>query len=207
MKKAPETAETGNTPQPWAALDLGSNSFHLLIAQPAGGSFFVVERLKEKVQLLGGFSDGLIQPQAASRGLDCLARFAQRLKPIPSERILAMGTCALREADNAAEFIRAAAEVLPAPVRVIDGEREAQLVYTAVDHHLDGPGTPRLVIDIGGGSTEFAWGATDMPTGAASVTLGCVSLRNQFFDGEADVAVACVCVCTHTYHHTTTLPE
>ncbi len=160
------------------------------MVRPSGGSFVVIERLKEKVQLLSGFSDGRIQPPAAARGLECLARFAQRLKPIPPERILAMGTCALREADNAADFIGAAANVLPVPVRVIDGEREAQLVYAAVDHHLDGPGSARLVIDIGGGSTEFAWGSSASPDGAVSATLGCVSSRNRFFDGAADFAAA-----------------
>ncbi len=189
MKNLPETRDLSQA-EPWAALDLGSNSFHLLVVRPSGGSFFVIERLKEKVQLLSGFSDGRIQPQAAARGLDCLARFAQRLRPIPPDRILVMGTCALREADNAADFIAAAANVLPVPVRVIDGGREAELVYTAVDHHLDRPGAARLVIDIGGGSTEFAWGDAARADGAASATLGCVSSRNRFFDGATDFAAA-----------------
>ena len=89
----------------WAALDLGSNSFHLLLAQPSGASFIVRERLKEKVQLLSGFRDGRIAADAQARGLACLARFAQRLRPLPLDRILVMGTFALRQADNALSLI------------------------------------------------------------------------------------------------------
>ncbi len=172
----------------WAAIDLGSNSFHLLLARPSGASFVLVERLKEKVQLLGGFSDGRIQEAAIRRGLECLARFAQQLRPVPAAQIRVMGTCALREADNAEVFIDAANALLPAPVEVISGAREAELIYTAINHHLDNPDLARLTIDIGGGSTEFAWGDGARPGAADSLSLGCVSLTNRFFAPGGDVS-------------------
>ncbi len=172
----------------WAAIDLGSNSFHLLLARPSGASFVAVERLKEKVQLLGGFSDGRIQDAAARRGLECLARFAQQLRPLPATQVKVMGTCALREAVNADAFIDAANKLLPRPVEVISGAREAELIYAAVNHHLDHPELPRLTIDIGGGSTEFAWGDGDRPRAADSVSLGCVSVSNRFFTAGGDVS-------------------
>jgi exopolyphosphatase/guanosine-5'-triphosphate,3'-diphosphate pyrophosphatase len=171
------TAASGS----WAALDLGSNSFHLLLVEPVGGSFITRERLKEKVQLLAGFRDGQIAAGAQARGLACLARFAQRLKPLPAERLLVMGTFALRQADNALSFARAAEQVLNAPVQVISGEYEAQLIYAAVAHQL-GPGTAsRLVMDIGGGSTEIAVGSGASAELTLSVNIGCVAFKDQFF--------------------------
>lgn len=171
-----------------AAIDLGSNSFHLLLVRQVGASFVVVERLKEKVQLLGGFVGGRITDAAMQRGLACLARFAQRLQAVPPDRLSMVGTCALRNASNAQDFVAAAAKVLPAPVQIIDGESEAQLIFTGVSHHLGERGQPRLVIDIGGGSTEFACGlgggADWQAEHCVSVDVGCVALTDQFFGGE-----------------------
>jgi len=135
------SATTVSTPtpprqQPWAALDLGSNSFHLLLAVPRGASFVTLERLKEKVQLLAGFEDGRIAPEAQARGLACLRRFAQRLTPVPLAQVVVMGTFALREASNAATFAASAEQILQVPVQVISGAYEAQLIYAAVAHHI-----------------------------------------------------------------------
>jgi len=163
----------------WAVLDLGSNSFHLLLARRSGASFVVQERLKEKVQLLSGFSGGQIQADAQRRGLECLRRFAQRLRQLHPSQIRAVGTCALREAENAGQFIEAARSVLGAPVEIIDGEYEARLIYGAVAHEV-GAGK-RLVIDIGGGSTELAIGVGPGVQHAESVTVGCVAFKDQFF--------------------------
>jgi exopolyphosphatase/guanosine-5'-triphosphate,3'-diphosphate pyrophosphatase len=177
-----KTTPSYHAESPWAALDLGSNSFHLLLARPVGASFVIVERLKEKVQLLAGFNAGRIQLEAEQRGLGCLARFAQRLSSVDPARIKVMGTYALRQADNAAEFTAAAQRVLGVPVDVIDGEYEARLIYTAVAHQASHDTDPRLVIDIGGGSTEFAVG-TGMDVGAAeSVNIGCVSCKDLHFN-------------------------
>ena len=183
----PDSSALQQRPDYWAALDLGSNSFHLLLVRRAGASFVVVERLKEKVQLLGGFADGRMTDAATQRGLQCLARFSQRLQGIGSHQICAMGTCALRQADNADAFVLAAQQVLSAPVQVISGEEEARLIYAAVAHHLGRPEVPRLVIDIGGGSTELALdrAASLSSTQPASVNLGCVALKDRFFvDGR-----------------------
>lgn len=165
----------------WAALDLGSNSFHLLIARRAGASFVVEERLKEKVQLLAGFADGCIQADAQQRGLDCLARFAQRLSPLDRTRVWVKGTYALREADNAAEFTQAAERVLQVPLEVISGELEARLIYGAVAHQFGREASPRLVIDIGGGSTEFAFGRGYTAEATVSVPVGCVAFKDLHF--------------------------
>lgn len=165
----------------WAALDLGSNSFHLLLAQPLGASFIVRERLKEKVQLLAGFFDGHIAADAQARGLGCLARFAQRLRPLPVDRILVMGTFALRQAENAAAFTRVAQDILGVPVQIISGEYEAQLIYTAVAHQMGRGAGPRLAIDIGGGSTEFAVGTGPAADHSLSINMGCVAYKDQFF--------------------------
>lgn len=186
------SAETGRSYG--AAIDLGSNSFHLLLVRQVGASFVVVERLKEKVQLLGGFVDGRITDAAMQRGLACLTRFAQRLQAVSPDRLSMVGTCALRNANNAQEFVAAAAKVLPAPLQIIDGETEAQLIFTGVSHHLGRRGQPRLVIDIGGGSTEFAYG----PVGGAdwraehcvSIDVGCVAITDLFFGGDHDQAAA-----------------
>jgi exopolyphosphatase/guanosine-5'-triphosphate,3'-diphosphate pyrophosphatase len=163
----------------WAALDLGSNSFHLLLARRSGASFVVQERLKEKVQLLSGFAHGQIQADAQSRGLACLQRFAQRLRPLRPEQIRAVGTCALREAHNAQQFAAAAERVLGAPLEIIDGGYEARLIYGAVAHEV-GAGK-RLVIDIGGGSTELALGDGRHVQHAESINVGCVAFKDQFF--------------------------
>lgn len=163
---------------PFAVLDLGSNSFHLLLVEPEGEEFVVVERLKEKVQLLAGFKDGEIQADAMQRGSDCLARFAQRLRPVRAENIRVIGTCALREATNQEVFTRRAESILGRPVEVVPGTEEARLVYLGVAHHVP-LSASQLVIDIGGGSTEFGWGGGVDAAFTESVYLGCVALTEQ----------------------------
>lgn len=165
----------------WAALDLGSNSFHLLIVQPQGASFIVHERLKEKVQLLGGFKDDRLAEDAQQRGLACLRRFAQRLAAIPAERLVVKGTYALRRALDTQKFLQAAQQILGVPVEVISGDYEARLIYAAVTHHASTSKAPQLVLDIGGGSTEFAFGFGPNVEAAASVDTGCVAFKDTYF--------------------------
>jgi exopolyphosphatase/guanosine-5'-triphosphate,3'-diphosphate pyrophosphatase len=168
----------------FAALDLGSNSFHLLLVRPEGKGFVVVERLKEKVQLLSGFANGEIRPEAMDRGVACLSRFAQRLRPVAADRIRVVGTCALRQAGNRDAFAARAEQILGCPVDVISGAEEARLVYLGVAHHVPRTGG-RLVIDIGGGSTEFAWGEQVHAAHKVSVDVGCVALTDEHFAGLA----------------------
>jgi exopolyphosphatase / guanosine-5'-triphosphate,3'-diphosphate pyrophosphatase len=184
-----------STGELYAALDLGSNSFHLLLARRFGDSFETVERLKEKVQLLGAFQDGRLDAAAMARGRACLARFAQRLAEVPHARLRMAGTHALRVAVNRAEFAAAAEQIVGVPLEVVSGEDEARLIYLGVAHHAPWQaGERRVVVDIGGGSTEFAWGAASGTTGraeaVASVQCGCVSLTDAYFAAAADQRAA-----------------
>ncbi len=173
-----------------AAVDLGSNSFHLLIGARHGGEFIVLERLKQKVQLLGGFEAGRMRPEAIARGLDCIAGFAQRLAGVPRPNIRVMGTCALRQAHNRAAFTGEAEALLGVPVEIISGDEEARLIDLGVADHLEPPArgsgeVSRLVVDIGGGSTEFALSANGHSHRRLertwSLPLGCVRFTDQYF--------------------------
>ncbi len=168
----------------WAALDLGSNSFHLLLVKPYRGSFEVVERLKEKVQLFADFRSGHLSDAAQVRGRGCLARFAQRLESLPRSHVRMVGTCALRQAQNREGFCREARRLLGVDVDVISGTQEAQLIYLAVVHHLPAGTGRRLVVDIGGGSTELALGSGADVAAALSVDIGCVGMMDQLFSGQ-----------------------
>jgi exopolyphosphatase/guanosine-5'-triphosphate,3'-diphosphate pyrophosphatase len=164
-----------------AALDLGSNSFHLIIARVDRGELVALERLKEKVQLGRGSTDGTMSPAAIQRGLDCVARFAQRLRSVPLERVSIVGTAALRDARNRDSFLEPAERLLRHPIRILTGEEEAELIFLGVSHALAADHSRRLVIDIGGGSTEFCVGGSFDPQQAASVALGCVTLTDRCF--------------------------
>lgn len=159
-----------------AALDLGSNSFHLLIVRRSGASFTVVERLKEKVQLLAGFADGHISSEAMKRGLECLQRFSQRLVGLDPGHVRVSGTYALRAAHNADEFVRQARDILKTDISIISGAQEASLIHRAVDHHVSRMAAEAAVVDIGGGSTEVASESTSV-----SVNIGCVSFKERYF--------------------------
>lgn len=169
-----------STQNQFAALDLGSNSFHLLLVESEGSGFVVVERLKQKVQLLSGFKDGEIQAEAMDRGTACLARFAQRLRPVPIENVRVVGTCALRQATNQRAFTQRAEAILGCPVEVVSGAEEARLIYLGIAHQVP-PANARLVIDIGGGSTEFAFGTGLEAEIKESINVGCVDLSDHHF--------------------------
>lgn len=168
-----------------AAIDLGSNSFHLIIARVEHGELRPVEILAEKVQLGAGLIDGRLSQDAIDRGLDCLARFAQLLGSVEPERIRVVGTNALRVASNRRDFTRPASAILGAPVEVIYGREEARLVYLGAAHSLADDAQSRLVVDIGGGSTEFIVGEKFEPQRLESLQIGCVSYSREFFpDGD-----------------------
>ncbi len=131
-----------------AALDLGSNSFHLIIAKIEHGEMRPIEALAEKVQLGAGLVDGRLSPEAIERGLECLARFAQLLGSVEPERVRAVGTNALRVAKNRHEFTLPAGKILGTPIDVIYGREEARLVYLGVAHTLADDVQSRLVIDV-----------------------------------------------------------
>jgi exopolyphosphatase/guanosine-5'-triphosphate,3'-diphosphate pyrophosphatase len=165
-----------------AAVDLGSNSFHLMIARIEHGEIRPTQALSEKVQLAAGLSGNMLQADAMDRGLDCLSRFAQLLQSVEPERIRVVGTSALRRARNRREFTEAARRILGSPVEVIYGREEARLVYLGVAHTLADDSQSRLVVDIGGGSTEFAIGERFEPRNVESLQLGCVTYSRECFD-------------------------
>jgi exopolyphosphatase/guanosine-5'-triphosphate,3'-diphosphate pyrophosphatase len=169
-----------------AAIDLGSNSFHMVLAKADHGEIRILERLGDKVQLAAGIDEQrLLSEEAMQRGLDCLRRFAQLTASLPEGAVRVVGTNALREARNRGEFIRRAEEILGHPVEVISGREEARLIYLGVSHSIaDTPGK-RLVTDSGGGSTEFIIGQRFEPLLRESLQMGCVSFTQRFFkDGK-----------------------
>ncbi|MEQ8262976.1 Ppx/GppA phosphatase family protein [Pseudohaliea sp.] len=170
-----------------AALDIGSNSFHLIVARYEHGELRPSQVLGEKVQLGAGLQNGRLEPDAIQRGLDCLSRFSQMLQSVEPRRLRVVGTNALRQAKNRREFTEPARAILGAPVEVIYGREEARLVYLGVAHTLADDTAARLVVDIGGGSTEFIVGERFEPRRLESLQMGCVSYTARHFaDGRLD---------------------
>ncbi|MFT7287710.1 MAG: exopolyphosphatase/guanosine-5'-triphosphate,3'-diphosphate pyrophosphatase [Halieaceae bacterium] len=167
-----------------AAIDLGSNSFHLIIARIEQGEIRPTQALSEKVQLAAGLNDGRLSEEAIARGLECLTRFAQMLQSAEPQRIRVVGTNALRRARNRHEFTEPGRRILGAPVEVIYGREEARLVYLGVAHTLADDAQARLVVDIGGGSTEFVIGERFEPRKLESLQMGCVEYARRYFPDQ-----------------------
>ena len=164
-----------------AAVDIGSNSFRLEIGQLHQGRYRRVDYLKETVRLGAGLdANGLLTEEAALRGLACLTRFAQRLKGYTPPQVRAVATQTLREARNRDAFLARAQLVLGHPIEVISGREEARLIYAGVAR-LQPSERPRLVIDIGGRSTEMILGRGRKPLRAESFGVGSVSLSMKYF--------------------------
>ena len=178
----PEPAQA--VPGQLAAVDLGSNSFHLVVAEVAGGHLDVVDRLREPVRLAAGLDDGKrLRRDAIERALACLRRFGQRLRGMTEGAVRAVGTNTLRSARDGEAFRREAERALGHPVEVIAGREEARLIYLGVAHALADNGERRLVIDIGGGSTECIVGTGFTPLHRESLYTGCVGASRRFFPG------------------------
>lgn len=184
IQPTPETPQ--EAPELLAAIDLGSNSFHMVIARVVQGEIRPIEKLGEKVQLASGVDRlGYLNEAAQQRALECLERFAQRISGMPQHTVQIVGTNALREARNAMDFIRKAEQVIGYPIEVISGREEARLIYLGVSHTLADDAGRRLVVDIGGGSTEFIIGERFEARALESMHMGCVSYRDRFFpDGR-----------------------
>lgn len=165
-----------------ASVDLGSNSFHLLLARVVRGGVRVVDRLRDTTRLAGGLGeDGRLDDATQARALATLSVFGQRLRELPQGSVRAVGTSTLRKAVNAAEFLDAARQALGHPIEVVSGREEARLIYVGVAQTLpDGPGR-RLVVDIGGGSTECILGERHEPLLMDSLDMGCVAYTARFF--------------------------
>jgi len=169
-----------------AAIDLGSNSFRLQIARVEGEQLYMLDGLREPVRLAAGLSeDKYLDTAAQQRALATLGRFAERLRGLPPEAVRAVGTNSLRVAKNAADFLPQAEHTLGFPIDVIAGREEARLIYLGVAHGLPPSKDNRLVMDIGGGSTEFIIGNGLNPLKLESLYMGCVSFSARFFpDGK-----------------------
>jgi len=169
-----------------AAVDLGSNSFHLVVARVVDGMPVVVDRLRERVVLAAGLDrQGRLEAAAEARALACLTRFGQRLRGVSPDAVRAVGTNALRQARNASNLLRRGQAALGHPIEVISGQEEARLIYQGVAHDLARDGRPRLVVDIGGGSTECIVGRDLRTLQVDSLFMGCVSWTLRHFpDGR-----------------------
>lgn len=177
------------THKEFAAIDLGSNSFHMIVARIVNGSIQVLSRIKRRVRLAEGLDENRVLDQSAiARGVACLNLFAKRLKGFPVENVKVVGTYTLRRAVNNQDFLVQAAQVFPYPINIISGEEEARLIYSGVSHTQAEQGR-KLVVDIGGGSTEMSIGDGFTVLRAESRHMGCVSFAKRFFEkGELSQA-------------------
>ncbi len=174
------------TPDTVAAVDLGSNSFHMIVARVTDGELQVIDRLREMVRLAAGLTDTKqLAPGGSERALACLERFGQRVRAMAPGTVRAVGTNTLRQIHDGGAFLQAAEAALGHPIEVIAGREEARLVYLGVAHGLAAGTERRLVVDIGGGSTEVIVGEGFTAHERESLYMGCVSMsRAHFADGK-----------------------
>lgn len=177
---------SGDDPQLVAAVDLGSNSFHLLVGrvQPtrAGLQVIPIDSLKEAVRLASGLSaEKRLDASSQARALAALQRFGERLRLFLPQSVRAVATNTFRVAKNGPDFLRTCEAALGFPIEIIAGKEEARLIYNGVAHSLSADGRKRLVIDIGGGSTELIVGVDDQPLTLESVFVGCIRFSHEFF--------------------------
>jgi len=173
----------------FAAIDLGSNAFRLMIGQSVrsrkGFMIQEVKTLREPVRLAEGFDGGALDEMALDRGWQALARFGKKLRGFEAGKVRAVATSAVREADNAQLFLHSAERHLGFRIDVISGHEEAQLVYAGVAHSLPDAQDMRLVVDIGGGSTELILGQGSQPLLTESIAIGSGTLGARYFpDGR-----------------------
>lgn len=169
-------------PEIVAAVDLGSNSFHMIVCSLKDGKLHTIDRLKEMVRLASGLDKrNHLDSDTQKRALECLERFGQRIRNFPPGSVRIVGTNTLRTATNAEQFILKAERALGHPIHIISGIEEARLIYQGVAHSLSSSANTRFVMDIGGGSTEYIIGTEDTPHTKESLNMGCVSVSNLFF--------------------------
>jgi len=169
-----------------AAIDLGSNSFHMVVAEENQGQLVILDRIREMVRLAEGVEEsGELDAKIEQRALDCLSRFGQRIRSLDAQCVSAVGTNTLRRISNSDEFIFQAEQALGFSIEIISGFEEARLVYQGVAHTLEQDQHSKLIIDIGGGSTELVIGEGFTPQLLNSLEMGCVMLTQRFFaDGK-----------------------
>ncbi|NBQ85005.1 MAG: exopolyphosphatase, partial [Methylophilaceae bacterium] len=165
-----------------AAVDLGSNSFRLQLAKVVDGHLIFHDSLREVVRLGAGLSDDkTLSKEAQQRAIACLERFGERLRGLPAPAVRAVATNTFRVAKNAPDLLKKAQEALGFPIEIIAGREEARMIFVGVSHSLPRATHKRLVIDIGGGSTEFIVGEGLEPLKMESLYMGCVSYSMRYF--------------------------
>lgn len=177
---------TSQPGESYAAIDLGSNSFHMIVANFVDGRLQIIDRIKEMVRLASGLNENHeLSDESMQRALACLQRFGQRIKEIPQVNMRAVGTNTLRQARNSEFFLSLADAALGHPIEIIAGQEEARLIYQGVAHTTYDEMSKRLVIDIGGGSTELIIGRGYDIFSMDSLYMGCVNMGQRFFaDGK-----------------------
>jgi exopolyphosphatase/guanosine-5'-triphosphate,3'-diphosphate pyrophosphatase len=166
----------------FAAIDLGSNSFHLVVARQEQPTLTVIDRERDMVRLSAGLDKkGLLTDEASERALSCLARFGERLRGLNSDNVRVVGTNALRMANNSRQFIARAEQAIGFSIEIISGVEEARLVYIGAAQTLQDDRGRRMVVDIGGGSTEIVVGDQSEPIYLESFHMGCVSTSERYF--------------------------
>lgn len=183
---APRQASDSALQHTYAAVDLGSNSFHMVVAEVGHDSFRIVDRIREPVRLAAGLDAlGEMQPEVAERALLCLSRFGQRIRDLPANHVRVVGTSTLRKVSEHgnSNFLREAEQALGQPINIISGIEEARLIYNGVKADLGGEGR-QLVIDIGGSSTELIVAHDGKTQYLKSLPLGCVVLTRRFADAD-----------------------
>jgi exopolyphosphatase/guanosine-5'-triphosphate,3'-diphosphate pyrophosphatase len=176
---------SGKPSNTFAAVDLGSNSFHLVVARLRRDELEIIDRLQEMVRIASGLDAGQrLTPETIERALACLSRFGQRLRGIPAAGVRAVGTNTLRRARSGGDFLARAERALGSRIEIVSGREEARLIHLGVVHGLPSNG-PHLVVDIGGGSTELIAGEGHEPRRMESLHMGCVGLSQKHFgDGR-----------------------
>ncbi|MFK5947186.1 MAG: exopolyphosphatase [Methylococcales bacterium] len=173
---------TNSFPSSVAAIDLGSNSFHMIVCKLEDGKLRTIDRLKEMVRLASGLDDEKnLNTETQQKALACLQRFGQRIDNFPAGSVRIVGTNTLRTARNSQEFIAKAEKALGHPIDIIAGIEEARLIYQGVANSLGSNADSRFVMDIGGGSTEYIIGIDDVAHTKESLHMGCVTVSNKFF--------------------------
>ncbi|MEZ6016707.1 MAG: Ppx/GppA phosphatase family protein [Planctomycetota bacterium] len=178
--------EQRHDPTALAAVDLGSNSFHMVVARELAGQPNIVDKVRDRVAIAEGLSPGgRLDAVAQARALACLERFRERLGSVPEERRRAVGTATFRKLRDGGEFLARAEHALGMPIEVLPGREEARLIYLGVAHALGDVDGKRLVVDIGGGSTECILGEEYASYREDSLAMGCVTWTRRFFPGGA----------------------
>jgi len=174
---------SNNPVETYAAVDLGSNSFHMIVASYSDTHIQIIDRIKKMVRLASGLDDNdNLSDESMERAIKCLEEFGQRIREVPPANVRAVGTNTLRLANNGKRFLTRARKALGHPIEIIAGREEARLIYLGVAHSVYDDQDKRLVIDIGGGSTELIIGKGFDIYNMESFYVGCVNINRRYFE-------------------------